>query len=94
MNDETTERSGSMVQVFESADLAMLPVIKSVLEAAGIPFVVHGETTLGLIPIDQPLVDRHEPLLRAILFVPRDQEAHARAVIETYSLAPDEEEAP
>lgn len=92
MSDRTEYMSGPLVQVFETADLALLPVIKSVFEAAGIPFVTQGETSLGLIPTNQPLVSRHAPLLRAILLVPADQEAYARAVLEAYSQATNDED--
>ncbi len=45
------ESGGDLVAVFETADVALLPVAKSVLEAAGIPFLVQGEEALGLLPV-------------------------------------------
>lgn len=45
------ESDGDLVAVFETADVALLPVAKSVLEAAGIPFLVQGEEALGLLPV-------------------------------------------
>ena len=45
------ESGGELVAVFETADVALLPVAKSVLDAAEIPYVAQGEEALGLFPV-------------------------------------------
>lgn len=39
------------VRVFETADVSLLPVIKSVLRSARIPFVTQGDEALGVLPV-------------------------------------------
>ena len=39
-----------LVRVFETADPAVLPLVKSLLEGSEIPFLIKGEETLGLFP--------------------------------------------
>jgi hypothetical protein len=41
----------ALVRVFETADVALLPVIKSVLQAAEIPFITQGDEALGVLPV-------------------------------------------
>jgi hypothetical protein len=40
-----------LVAVFETADVALLPVIKSVLRSAEIPFITQGDEALGVLPV-------------------------------------------
>jgi hypothetical protein len=40
-----------LVSVFETADVALLPVIKSVLQSAEIPFITQGDEALGVLPV-------------------------------------------
>lgn len=39
------------VSVFETTDVALLPVIKSVLQSAKIPFFVRGDEAMGILPV-------------------------------------------
>jgi len=39
-----------LVRVFETGDPAVLPLVRSLLEGSGIPFLIKGEETLGLFP--------------------------------------------
>lgn len=39
------------VSVFETTDVALLPVIKSVLQSAEIPFFVRGDEAMGILPV-------------------------------------------
>ncbi|MEE8278273.1 MAG: DUF2007 domain-containing protein [Thermoanaerobaculia bacterium] len=41
----------NFVPVFETADVALLPVVKSLLTSAGITFMVQGDEALGLLPV-------------------------------------------
>ena len=40
-----------LVRVFETSDVSLLPVIKSVLRSAEIPFVAQGDEALGVLPV-------------------------------------------
>jgi len=40
-----------LVTVCRTGDAALLPLLKSVLDGAGIPYVVQGEEALGLFPL-------------------------------------------
>ncbi len=76
--------AGSLVPVMETADVAVLPVVKSVLEAAGIPFFVQGDGAIGVIPVGKVglggLTSRGHGLSAAIL-VPKDREDEARDLL-------------
>ena len=47
----SAEESVKYVSVLETSDSTLLPVIKSMLESAGVPFVVEGEDALGILPV-------------------------------------------
>lgn len=40
-----------LVPVFETADVSLLPVVKSLLDSAEIPCVVQGEEALSVLPV-------------------------------------------
>ncbi len=40
-----------LVPIFETADVSLLPVVKSLLDSAGIPYVVQGEEALSVLPV-------------------------------------------
>jgi hypothetical protein len=40
-----------LVPIFETADVSLLPVVKSLLDSAGIPCVVQGEEALSVLPV-------------------------------------------
>jgi hypothetical protein len=40
-----------LVPIFETADVSLLPIVKSLLESAGIPCVVQGEEALSVLPV-------------------------------------------
>jgi hypothetical protein len=46
------ELKDELVELFKTPDLALLMVVKSVLESAGIPFWVRGEGGLHLFPMN------------------------------------------
>jgi len=71
-----------MATLLETADVDLLPVLKSVLDSAGIPYVVQGEEALGLFPMSGVgRVFSHLPVGATIL-VPADRLDEARALIE------------
>ncbi len=40
-----------LIAVFETTDVTLLPVIKSVLQSAEIPFFVRGDEAMGILPV-------------------------------------------
>lgn len=40
-----------LVAIFETADVSLLPVVKSLLDSAEIPFVVQGDEALSVLPV-------------------------------------------
>jgi hypothetical protein len=67
--------------VLETADLAMLAVVKSLLESAGIPYVVQGDQALGLIPLSGPAFGTTRPPFQALVLVPKEHAAAAREIL-------------
>lgn len=71
------------VPAFETSDVALLPVVHSLLEAAEIPYVVQGEESMGILPVGQMsgLVGRGKGLV-AIFHVDRERLAEAQELLE------------
>ncbi len=72
-----------LIAVFGTADPALLPVVKSVLEAAEIPFFVQGDEAMGLLPVGRfatGLTQKGQGLV-AIVHVDKDHEERAREVL-------------
>ncbi len=40
-----------LVPVFETADVSLVPIVKSLLDSAGIPYVAQGEEALSVLPV-------------------------------------------
>lgn len=82
--EEPEFSEGDLVRVMETADVAVLPVVKSVLRAAEIPFVVQGDEAMGVLPVGKVglggMTSRGHGLSAGIL-VPRDREEEARALL-------------
>lgn len=70
------------VEVIDTADVSLLPILRSALDGAGIPFVVEGDEGLGLWPLSL-----HETAfgvkhgLAARIFVPADRAAEAHELL-------------
>lgn len=78
------ESSQDLVPIFDTADVSLLPVVKSVLSAAGIPFLVQGDEALGVLPIGRVGVGGISASghgLAATIHVPRSWEEEARLVL-------------
>ena len=73
-----------LVLIRETADVAVLPVMKSLLRAAEIPFVVQGDEAMGVLPVGKiglgGLTSKGHGLSAGIL-VPKDREEEARALL-------------
>jgi hypothetical protein len=42
-----------LVAVFDTSDPALLPVVKSLLQGADIPFLVQGEEAMAMLPVGE-----------------------------------------
>ena len=62
---------------------ALLPVAKSVLEAAGVPHVVQGEAGVVLFPLGPAGEKVTHRVTGAIILVPRSRYEEAKALLET-----------
>ena len=71
-----------LVSVFRSADAGLLPVIKSLLAAEGIPFTVQGDETSGLFPFGSAGGGADGRRLGAVVRVPASRAAEAEALLE------------
>ena len=49
--EEADLSEDELVLVMETADVAVLPVVKSLLRAAGVPFIVQGDEAMGVLPV-------------------------------------------
>jgi len=81
LDNKETGDEGELVSVLQSGDAALLPLLKSVLDAAEIPYIVQGDEAAGLFPLPggAPIFSR--PAFAANLLVPREREAEARELI-------------
>ena len=70
-----------LVRVFQTADSTLLPVIKSMLDGAGIPHIVQGDHALGLLPLGPFGTGVTRGLLGAIILVPREHAAAAQEIL-------------
>ncbi len=70
------------VTVFETDNPALLPVARSVLEAAGVPFTTQGEEAFGLMPIAGIGGPFAEHGLAVRFLVPAERAEEARALLD------------
>ena len=82
------EDGADLVPVFNTADAALLPIVKSALDAAGIPYLVQGDEHLGLFPLGRFATGVSKRALGAIVHVPAERADETRellkGVTETY----------
>ena len=73
-----------LVAVLDTGDVSILPVVKSVLRAAGIPYLVQGDESMGVLPVGKigvAGISSGGHGLAAMILVPRDREEEARALL-------------
>lgn len=71
-----------LVTIFETDNPALLPVVRSVLQAAEVPFVVQGEEAFGLLPVAGIGGPFAEHGLAVRFLVPAERAEEARALLE------------
>ena len=69
-------------QLLSTSDAAFLPIVKSLLESAGIPFIVQGEEALGLFPLGPLGSTLEAPGIGATVHVPKDRLQEAEEMLE------------
>jgi len=69
--------------VLATDDLALLAVAKSLLESAGIPYVVQGDHALGLMPVSGPVFGLARPPFQASVLVPKEHADAARELLQS-----------
>lgn len=77
-----------LVAVRKTADVGLLPILESVLRAAGIPCVVQGGRALGLFPLGPTAFGLMKNSMEASILVPEERAAEARALLDSFD-APD-----
>jgi hypothetical protein len=70
-----------LVPVLNTTDANLLPIVKSTLDAAGIPHLVQGEEYLGLFPLGRFATGVSKRALGAIVHVPADRADEARELL-------------
>jgi Putative prokaryotic signal transducing protein len=100
MADEESKGNPNLelTEVYETTDPTLLPVLRSALEAAGIPYHTEGEESFGLLPLQGGFLTGEEPMAVEI-HVPADRAEEARTLILTAVQdfapgAPSEDETP
>ena len=80
--EERVKPDMELEQVFETTDVNLLPVVKSVLEAAGIPYLLEGEGAFGMLPLSGGFVNERHQALGVEIHVPKDRAEEARALLQ------------
>ena len=86
--DKTADEN-EMVAVLRTSDSTLMPVVKSVLDAAGIPYIVQGDEALGLLPLGPFGGGVFSRVLGASSLVPQERAEEALALLESFE-QPDE----
>jgi hypothetical protein len=71
-----------LVVVLRTADSALVPVVKSVLDAADIPYVVQGDQAMGMLPLGPFGGGIFRDVLGVSVLVPRGREREARELLD------------
>jgi hypothetical protein len=74
-----------LVELCRITDPAVLPVVKSALEASGIDFLVQGEEVMGLLPLGTFGGGGKHHFMTAVIRVPAEQEEEARELLASTS---------
>ena len=85
------DADAELVAAFTTADNTLLPVVKSVLDSAGIPYLVQGDETLGLFPLGRFGVGVSKRTLGAIVRVPKDRLEEAKELLRGFEEPADQE---
>ena len=90
---ETGEPDAKIVAVFRTTDAALLPVVRSLLDSAGIEYFVQGEEALGLLPVGGMGSNVGRASLGAIIHVAEEDAESVKEMLAEISEADDLDEA-
>ena len=76
-----SEHDEELVAVLRTADSMLLPLVKSMFDAAGIPYAIQGEQALGVLPLGRFAVGVSRRALGAIVRVPRSRRQEAEELL-------------
>lgn len=95
MVEERPDPKGKLVEVFSTADAALIPVVESVLAGAGIEYFAKGEEVQDLFGFGR-MGTNYSYVTQPVEFLVREEdEAAARAALEPLAEPlPDDAEAP
>jgi len=82
MASESSLHHNAWILIFETTDVALLLVVKSVLKSANITYLVQGEEAFSLLPLGsfgRGISNRHG--FSAMVHVPPDQASDAKAIL-------------
>lgn len=71
-----------LVKIFETAQPGELAIVRSMLDAAEVPFTVEGDGALGVLPLGSFGRSFFGRAVSAVIRVPANVESEARALIE------------
>ncbi len=74
------DQPADLVTVFDTSDPALLPVIKSILQGADIPFLVQGEEAMSMLPVGEVMGPFTKRGLAARIMV-KQEDAEAATVL-------------
>lgn len=83
MPEEPSHDGEPTVGILRTADATLLPVLKSVLAAAEIPFSVQGDESSGLFPFGPAELVPDGRRFGAVIRVPKSREGEAKALLES-----------
>lgn len=90
MADSDGDPNLKLERVLTTTDSTLLPVVKSVLESASIPFLVQGEGAQGLFPMAAAPTGQNKTGLGARIMVPQNRAAEARELLATFTETPED----
>jgi hypothetical protein len=79
---EPAAENDELVAVLQTTDPALLPIAKSVLEAAGVPHVVQGEAGVNVFPLGAAAAQVTGRRTGATILVRKRDYAEAKALLE------------
>ncbi len=81
LSESDVASDGDLTTVLETADAALLPVVTSLLDGAGIPYFVQGDRAMGLMPLGPFSASFFGRALAARVRVPSEYAAEAEALL-------------
>lgn len=91
MSGPPLDTPAELVPVFRTADPHLLAILKTVLDAAGMEYVVQGDGALGMLPLGPLPTGLHRNLWAATILVAADRAEEARELLVSQADPTDED---